>query len=69
MANIDQLIFENPHIILKCVHLINSMAFKNSMDMRKQMKNLKLFDMRDDLIIRAIKYCSQLELVIMLFFI
>jgi hypothetical protein len=37
------------------------MAFKNSMDMRKYMKNLNLFEMRDDLIIRVIKYCGSSE--------
>lgn len=38
LSNLDQLIPSNPTIILKSLKLINSMAFKNSMEVRRQMK-------------------------------
>ena len=47
LTNMDQLIPPNPFIVLKSIKLINSMAFKNSMEVRKHMKSLKMFELRD----------------------
>ena len=47
LTNLEQLIPANPFIILKSIKLINSMAFKNSMEVRKHMKYLKMFELRD----------------------
>jgi len=44
------------------MQLINSFAFKNTMDIRKQMKNLQLFEMRDDLMIDIIRHCSHSQI-------
>ena len=43
------------------MQLINLMAFKNSMDVRKQMKNLNLFELRDALMIRCLIKCASEE--------
>ncbi len=40
---------------MKFMQMINSLAFKNTMDVRKAMKKLQLFDIRDDLMIRIIR--------------
>ena len=52
IQNLDQLMPDNPLIVLKTLKLINSMAFKNTMEVRRQMKTLKMFNLRDELIIR-----------------
>lgn len=52
IQNLDQLMPDNPLIVLKTLKLINSMAFKNTMEVRRQMKTLKMFELRDELIIR-----------------
>lgn len=47
LANMEQLVPYNPLIVIKSLKLINSLAFKNSMEVRRQMKFLKMFDLRD----------------------
>lgn len=62
ITNMDQILAPNPLIILKSLKLINSMAFKNSMDVRRQMKCLNMFELRDELIILHLKNISQILL-------
>ena len=50
---------DNPLIVLKTLKLINSMAFKNTMEVRRQMKTLKMFELRDELIIRNLQNLSK----------
>lgn len=50
---------DNPLIVLKTLKLINSMAFKNTMEVRRQMKTLKMFELRDALIIRNLQNLSK----------
>ena len=59
IQNLDQLMPDNPLIVLKTLKLINSMAFKNTMEVRRQMKTLKMFDLRDELIIRNLQNLSK----------
>ena len=49
----------NPLIVLKTLKLINSMAFKNTMEVRRQMKTLKMFELRDALIIKNLQNLSK----------
>ncbi len=57
IASFDDLISveQNPQIILRAINLINLMAFKSSMQVRKLMKDLKLLEQRDLLIIRKVQ--------------
>jgi hypothetical protein len=52
IQNMESLLPVNPLIILKTLKLINSMAFKNTMEVRRQMKTLKMFELRDALLIK-----------------
>ena len=51
LTNLEQLIPANPFVILKSIKLVNSMAFKNSMEVRKHMKYLQMFELRDQLMV------------------
>jgi len=62
ISNLDLLIPYNPFVILKSLKLINSMAFKNSMEIRRQMKHLKMFELRDKLIIQHLTNVSEILL-------
>jgi len=53
----------HPVIILKSVKLINSLAFKNTMDLRRHMKNLNMFKLRDKFIIQYLQNVSELALI------
>eukprot|EP00347_Sterkiella_histriomuscorum_P008880 403343393 len=55
---LDNLLEENVYVNVKFMQLINSFAFKNTMDVRKSMKQLQLFEIRDDLMISIIRYCG-----------
>ena len=51
LKNMKDIAPAHPMITLKCVKLINALAFKNTMEVRRQMKTFGMFDMRDGLII------------------
>ena len=55
LSSLLELCPDNPLIIVKSLKLINSMAFKNQMEVRRQMKLLKMFELRDRLIIKHLK--------------
>jgi len=62
LSNLDQILPYNPIVIIKTLKLINSLAFKNSMDVRRQMKYLKMFELRDQLIVHHLMNVSELLL-------
>jgi hypothetical protein len=62
LSNLDHILPYNPIIIIKSLKLINSLAFKNSMDVRRQMKFLKMFELRDNLIMLHLTNVSELLL-------
>lgn len=51
LCNLHELIPHNPFVVLKSAKVVNKFAFKNSMDVRLQMKYLKMFELRDQLIV------------------
>ncbi|CDW74254.1 UNKNOWN [Stylonychia lemnae] len=62
IIELDQIIDDNVYVNLKLMQLINSFAFKNTMDIRKHMKNLQLFEIRDDLMIDIIRHCAHCKI-------
>lgn len=60
ISNLDELIPTNPFTVLKSIKLINSMAFKNNMEVRMQMKNLKMLELRDQMIVTHLTNVSEL---------
>ena len=43
MSKLHEIAPQNPLLTLKSLKLINSMAFKNTMEVRRQMKTLNMF--------------------------
>jgi hypothetical protein len=64
LSNLDELLPYNPVIIIKTLKLINILAFKNSMDVRRQMKQLKMFELRDQLLILHLRNVSEILLAL-----
>ena len=62
LKNMENLVPSHPMLLLKSVNLINSLAFKNSMEVRRYMKVLDMFDLRDSLIIDYLKMVGALLL-------
>jgi len=49
------LIAESELVILRVVHLINLIAFKSTTDVRKMMKENKLLELRDQLMVKLVR--------------
>lgn len=58
-ANLDKLMIESEIISLKVIQLINLMAFKSTTDVRKLMKDHKLLELRDQLMVSQIRKTYQ----------
>ena len=59
-SNLEKLMFENEVISLKVINLISLMAFKSTPDVRKLMKENKLLELRDQLMVNQIRKTYQL---------
>lgn len=51
MASMDRFLGEDPHVSLKAIVLINTLALKSSNKFREHLKSLKLIELRDKLLI------------------
>lgn len=54
-ANLEKLMFENAVVSLKVINLINLMAFKSTTEFRRLMKDNKLLELRDQLMVAQIR--------------
>lgn len=54
-SNLEKLMFDNEVISLKVINLISLMAFKSTTDVRKLMKENKLLELRDQLMVNQIR--------------
>lgn len=55
LKSTKSLVPAHPMLVLKSVKLINSLAFKNTMEVRRYMKALEMFEVRDGLIIEYLQ--------------
>jgi len=51
LANLDRFLGSNPHVSMKAIILINTLALKSSNKFRDHLKSLKLIELRDKLLI------------------
>ena len=50
LANHERFLGEDPHVSMKSIILINTMALKSSNKFREDLKSLKLIELRDKLL-------------------
>lgn len=55
LVNIDLLLDQNSQLCMTAITLINLIAFKSTQDVRKIMKELKLLQLRDRLMVETIR--------------
>lgn len=55
LGDFDCLLGPNPHVSMKAIILINTLALKSSNKFREQLKSLKLIELRDRLLIDQIR--------------
>jgi hypothetical protein len=59
--NLEKLIAESELVMLRVVNLINLIAFKSTTDVRKMMKENKLLELRDQLMVKLVRVTYQVK--------
>ena len=59
--NLEKLIAESELVMLRVVNLINLIVFKSTTDVRKMMKENKLLELRDQLMVKLVRVTYQVK--------